>query len=60
MGVKKDSIDKRAGDRHKPRRGIYIDPELWEALAALARAADRPVSWEVRRILEDAVKSRRQ
>lgn len=59
MATKRE-IDARAADRHKPRHGVYLTPDLWEALAKMARDVDRPVSWMVRRILTEAVKSRKQ
>ena len=45
-----------AGDRHKPRRPIWLPPRLYAQLAALAGRNDRPITWEARRIVEQALR----
>lgn len=45
----------RSGDRHKPRKVIAFDPELYEALAKLAAKNNRPLSWEAARIIREAI-----
>ena len=62
MAVRKSpgGVDSVPKDRHRPRKGVFLDPELWQALAEMAKEADRPVSWEIRRILLEAIRNRRQ
>jgi hypothetical protein len=45
-----------AGDRHKPRQPIFLPPRLYAQLKALAEQNDRPISWEARRIVEQALR----
>jgi len=47
-------------DPHKPHRLIRIPPELYEQLRQEAEESKRPVSWEIRLILEECVNRRRK
>ena len=40
-------------DRHKPRKLVPVSLELYERIAEVAKAADRPVTWQIRRVLEE-------
>ena len=42
-------------DQHKPHRLIRIPMELYDRLRQAAADNRRPVSWEIRIMLEDAV-----
>ena len=54
MAKKRSTV--AGGDRHKPRRPIFLPPRLYAQLAALAEQNDRPISWEARRIVEQALR----
>jgi hypothetical protein len=43
-------------DRHKPRKMLPLPPRLYEQLVALAGQNSRPVNWEGRRIIEQALR----
>lgn len=53
MAAKKVSGAKK--DQHGPRRPIWLPLDLAERVKAMAAAGKRPVSWEVRRILTEAI-----
>jgi hypothetical protein len=46
----------KQADRHKLRKMLALPPRLHAQLAALAEQNSRPLSWEVRRILEQALR----
>jgi hypothetical protein len=52
MARKKTTDDtgsqKATGDRHKPRRTLALTPEMYDQLAAIASANNRPLLWEAR------------
>jgi predicted DNA-binding protein len=51
MSKKKATSNDRSKDRHRPRRMVALDPDLYDRLKALADRNGRPVSWEIRLVL---------
>lgn len=45
----------RKGSRHKDRKMVAISPRTYNLVAALARKNGRPVSWQFRIIIEQAL-----
>lgn len=44
-------------DRHTtPRRGVNLDYETHAILTQLAEAGDRPIQWELRRLIREAAR----
>jgi predicted DNA-binding ribbon-helix-helix protein len=48
---------KPSADRHGPRRTISLNPEEYQQLQALADRNNRPVLWQLRMILHQALKA---
>ena len=44
-------------DQHKPHRLVRIPLELYDQLRKVAERNKRPVSWEIRLILEEGVRA---
>jgi hypothetical protein len=40
-------------DRHKPRKMVGLPPRVYHLLRELARRNKRPLTWEIRRLVEE-------
>lgn len=47
---------KRTGSRHKPRKSISLSPMLYGQLEKLADRYERPIIWQIRIILREALR----
>lgn len=52
--------DKSTGDRHKDRHMVSLPGVLYDRIKAIAEKYQRPLSWQVRLILEEALKREEQ
>jgi hypothetical protein len=58
MAVMSKKTGDASKDQHKSNRLVRLPPALHDAIAALAREAGRPVTWEVRMALAAWLRSK--
>jgi hypothetical protein len=54
---KADDAPPKGKDRHAPYSMVRLAPDLHRQLKKLARRNRRPLAWELRRILEEALQA---
>lgn len=47
-------------DRHTPRKMVPVPAQWYDALAAMAKANERPVAWELRLAIADRLKAHKR
>jgi hypothetical protein len=60
MARKRDGKADDRADRHLPRKMVPVPLAWYEALAELAKANSRPVTWELRLAIADRLKAHKR